>query len=107
MVYTTLNSYAVEIENLVSADVFTYYGAIDPQFKMFFVDEIENLAREQKHDNLLFSITTGGGSAEMVEVMVDVMRNFYKEVYFVIPDHAYSAGTILCMSGDKIYMNYY
>ena len=43
----------------------------------------------------------------MVEIMVEIMRNFYQEVYFFVPDYAYSAGTILCMSGDKIYMNYY
>lgn len=38
--------------------------------------------------------------------MVSVIRFHYKEVYFVVPDYAMSAGTILCMSGDKIYMDY-
>lgn len=107
MAYSNLDGYAKQIERLMSADVFTYFGEINPKFKMVFVDEIENLAKDKKHKNLLFNITTHGGSAEMVEVMVDVMRNFYEEVYFVIPDYAYSAGTILCMSGDKIFMNYY
>ena len=36
-----------------------------------------------------------------------VFRHFYKEVNFVVPDYAYSAGTILCLSGDNIYMNYF
>lgn len=38
--------------------------------------------------------------------MVSVIRFHYKEVYFVVPDYAMSAGTILCMSGDKIFMDY-
>jgi hypothetical protein len=28
-------------------------------------------------------------------------------VNFIVPDYAYSAGTILCMSGDDIYMDYF
>ena len=39
--------------------------------------------------------------------MVDIFRHFYDEVNFIVPDYAYSAGTIWCMSGDNIYMNYY
>lgn len=35
-----------------------------------------------------------------------LIRHHYKEVYFVVPDFAMSAGTILCMSGDKIFMDY-
>ena len=26
---------------------------------------------------------------------------------FIVPEYAYSAGTIFCMSGDNIYMDYY
>ncbi len=39
--------------------------------------------------------------------MVSVMRKHYKEVSFIVPSHAYSAGTVLVLSGDKIYMDYY
>ena len=35
------------------------------------------------------------------------MRHHYKEVNFIIPDFAFSAGTIFCMSGDNIYMDYF
>ncbi|MCM7359876.1 serine dehydrogenasease [Enterobacter hormaechei] len=38
--------------------------------------------------------------------MVEITRHFYHEVYFIVPDSAMSAGTIWCMSGDKIYMDY-
>ena len=51
-------------------------------------------------------LRTGGGSAETTERMVGVLRQHYEEVNFIVPDVAMSAGTILCMSGDKIYMDY-
>jgi ClpP class serine protease len=37
---------------------------------------------------------------------VTVIRKHYKTVNFVVPDYAMSAGTIFCMSGDKIFMDY-
>jgi hypothetical protein len=52
-------------------------------------------------------ITTGGGYIEVVQRIVDTIRHHYNHVNFVIPDSAYSAGTVLIMSGDNIYMNYY
>ena len=39
--------------------------------------------------------------------IVDVMRHHYPIVEFVVPNYALSAGTILVLSGDAIYMNYY
>lgn len=38
--------------------------------------------------------------------MVEITRHCYQEVYFIVPNYAMSAGTIWCMSGDKIYMDY-
>ena len=107
LIFKALDKYAQKIESILHADVMLYYGDINPQYKKYFIDEIENLAKTTKYKKLVFFITTGGGSVEMVEVMVEIMRHFYEEVYFIVPDYAYSAGTILCMSGDKIYMNYY
>ena len=107
LIFEALDRHALDIEAMLKADVIYYYGAIDLRFKMLFIDEIESLASKNKSKKLAFFITTNGGSAEMVEIMVEIMRNFYHEVYFFVPDYAFSAGTILCMSGDKIYMNYY
>lgn len=106
VVYAKLKDLALQLENVLNADNFLYIGEINPAYKSVFVSEMENLAKEQKHDTLAFHINTPGGSAEAVEMMVEVMRHHYKEVYFIVQDSAYSAGTILCMSGDKIYMNY-
>jgi len=52
-------------------------------------------------------LTTPGGEAEVVEKLVEITRYHYpKEVDFIIPSAAFSAGTIFCMSGDRIFMDY-
>lgn len=58
-------------------------------------------------DRLCILLETGGGYIETVKRLVDVMRRHYKHVSFVIPDYAYSAGTVLALSGDEIFMDYY
>ena len=38
---------------------------------------------------------------------MNIIRRFYDKVVFIVPDYAYSAGTIFCMSGDEIWMDFY
>lgn len=73
---------------------------------------IEDLVAERDNGDdptgrLIVLLETNGGYIEVVERIVSVMRKHYEEVYFVVAGHAYSAGTVLVMSGDKIYMDYY
>jgi hypothetical protein len=77
-------------------------------------NEIENLnepdedgRRPAKSDKLVVVLETTGGFIEVVERIVSVFRRHYKRVVFIIPNYAYSAGTVLALSGDDIYMNYY
>lgn len=39
--------------------------------------------------------------------IVDTLRHHYDIVDFIIPNYAFSAGTVFAMSGDAIFMNYY
>ena len=97
-----------KLEAKVEGDVFTYYGEIGNGVERYVKDLIEALSKDpEKHDRLFVFLTTPGGSLMPVQRMVDIFRHFYKEVNFIVPDYAFSAGTILCMSGDNIYMNYY
>ncbi len=104
----TLNERLRKLEVYFEADVVFYYGEIHPSLEKAFRDFIEQLKidKEFDRDKLVIFLNTPGGSAETVEKMVSVIRFHYKEVYFVVPDYAMSAGTILCMSGDKIFMDY-
>lgn len=103
----SLSKYLDELEKHFNADVIFYYGAIDPGLTKFFRDFIEKLKFSTScQDHLVVILNTPGGSAEVVEKMVEIMRFHYREVDFIVPDYAMSAGTILCMSGNKLYMDY-
>lgn len=102
-----LNTKLLELEGHFDGDVLFYLGEIGSGLLRAFRDVIEDLKKEGKSkDRLVIILNTSGGSAEVAEKMVDIIRAKYKEVYFVVPDFAMSAGTVFCMSGDKIYMDY-
>ncbi|GJL67282.1 MAG: hypothetical protein NPIRA05_22530 [Nitrospirales bacterium] len=102
-----LSHYSTQMATNFEADVFSFIGGIRGEYLSPFRAKMEDLAsRDDKPQNLVFLLHTPGGVAEIVEKMVDIIRHHYQEVWFVVPDMAMSAGTILCMSGDKIYMDY-
>lgn len=103
-----LDIYMEKIEEVFGqeSNIISYTGDINSAYLRKFREFIELRANDDKKDNLAIILTTPGGSAAAVEKMVDVVRKHYKEVYFIVPDAAMSAGTIFCMSGDKIYMDY-
>lgn len=106
-IQSLLNQRLSQLEDHLDSDIFTYYGPIDDSIVPIIKNVIEDIALEKKHNRLSIILTTTGGSATAVERYVNIIRNFYDEVNFIVPNYAYSAGTIFCMSGDNIYMNYY
>ena len=104
----TVSELLKKLEEKLNGDVFTYYGEIVNGAERQVKDLIEGLSNDpDKRDKIFVFLTTPGGSLTPVQRMVDIFRHFYSEVNFIVPDYAYSAGTILCMSGDNIYMNYF
>ena len=96
------------LEKYLNADVMSYTGVIDDGIPPKVKGVIENLASSKsKKDTLYIILTTTGGSANAVDIYVNILRHHYTTVNFIIPEYAYSAGTIFCMSGDNIYMDYY
>jgi hypothetical protein len=49
-------------------------------------------------------LETPGGSGEVAEDVVRILRGRYEEVAFIVPGCAKSAGTIIAMAGDEILM---
>ena len=102
-----LNSKLGALEGYLNADVLVYFGDLGPLPPNMFTKLIEELKNDKvKHDKLYVILTTRGGSAETVERYVNILRYHYAEINFIVPDYAYSAGTIFCMSGDSIFMDY-
>ncbi|MCF6314928.1 MAG: hypothetical protein L3J30_01270 [Marinosulfonomonas sp.] len=97
-----------KLEDILKSDVIFYHGSIYPQFFRSFRDFVEQVTEKSERTEKAISIIlrTSGGSAETTERMVGVLRKHYDTVNFIVPDIAMSAGTIFCMSGDKIYMDY-
>ena len=106
-VRTHLELLAKELENHLDIAIGSYIGPIDPSCLKLFRDLIEKVKLSNPDKNKLgLIVKTPGGSAEAVEKMVEIMRHHFVEVFFIVPEMAMSAGTILCMSGDKIFMDY-
>src|SRR3990172_1583160 len=107
-VKTAVTDRLQQVETHLHGDVAFFYGSIDVSVMRVFRDFVERMAAAKSPDRnrLIFFLNTPGGSAEAAEKMVEIVRHHYAEVFFVIPDVAFSAGTILCMAGDRIYMDY-
>jgi len=102
-----LNKRLSDLEKHFNADFLFYYGPITDSLDKPFRDLIEELKAEKDTKKTLFiMLNTPGGSAETVERLVKITRHHYETVNFIVPDAAYSAGTIFCLSGDNIYMDY-
>jgi hypothetical protein len=105
----SLQQRLVELEKHFKSDILVYNGPIVDGNENIVLQIIEELAasKAQENETLLVILTTTGGSPFAVERYVSILRYHYREIHFLIPDYAYSAGTIFCMSGDKIYMDYF
>jgi len=53
-----------------------------------------------------FMINSPGGSPEVTETMVNMLRSKYSHIRFAIPNMAKSAATLLCLSGDELLMDH-
>lgn len=94
-----------ELGEHFEADVITFFGGL-----VYGTDDKLRHAIEQidsKKQKLLFVLETTGGSIDVAERIANTLRHHYQEVDFLIPNYAYSAGTILTMCGDSIHMDYY
>ena len=107
-IFELINEKAKSLEDRLQSDVVFYNGSILPSFFRPFRNFIEEVNHKSTRTENTISVVlrTGGGSAETTERMVGVLRKHYEKVNFIVPDVAMSAGTIFCMSGNKIYMDY-
>lgn len=101
----SLSWLAKQLEEHLDADVITIFGPMIYGLDDNIREAIESF--DDSKNKLVVLLTTDGGLVEVVERIVQIFRHKYQEVVFIIPDRAMSAGTVLAMSGDAIYMDYY
>ncbi len=66
---------------------------------------IKDILRNDESDKLSVYIETPGGSGTAAEEIALFLRKKYEYVDFIVVGECKSAGTILTMCGDKIYLN--
>ncbi|WP_409200594.1 SDH family Clp fold serine proteinase [Methanobrevibacter sp. DSM 116169] len=66
---------------------------------------IRDFLREDESKKLSFLIETPGGQGEASEEIATYLRGKYEYIDFIIVGNCKSAGTMLALSGDEIYMN--
>lgn len=99
-----LHGQLTEIEAATKGDVLAYFGPI--------VDDVHDIVRaaldnlDKPSEKLVVILETNGGYAESAERFQRLFRHNHKVVDFIIPGFAMSAGTVLAMSGDAIWMDY-
>jgi hypothetical protein len=107
LVQNALRDRIFRMEDNLNADCIMYAGDIDDSVIDMFRFHVERLRSSEIHrEALCVILRTDGGNVRTVERLVNITRKNYSEVYFVVPEKAYSAGTVWCMSGDKIFMDY-
>ena len=94
-----------QLEKHLDADVMSIIGPIVPALGERVRTALERF--DPRRTKLAVVLDTPGGVVEVVERMVGALRHHYKEVVFVVPGRAMSAGTVFALSGDAIFMDYF
>ncbi len=63
-----------------------------------------DLIKTTEGPNVDILIVSNGGIAEATERIVKLIRNHYENIRFIVPSNAYSAATLLSLSGNEIIM---
>lgn len=111
LVSEQLRKNAAELEGEMQAHVLTWFGPIQPPVDNLIRQAIESRVaqtpKRSKVRRVAVVLQTPGGYIETAERIANTLRKHYPWVAFVVPDMAMSAGTVLVMSGDEIWMDYY
>lgn len=101
-----LNNHIARIgQQLGDADAMSIVSPIVSGVDTTIRDAIDK--KETKKRKMAIVLETPGGVVEVVERMVEVIRNFYQEVVVIVPNQAMSAGTVFALSADRIMMDYF
>lgn len=108
LVEKEMEQYNRQLSKHFNADVIVLSSAmtfgLDDEVRDF-IEVMRDKSTSKTH--LCVLLRSVGGYIEVVERIYNVFRKHYSTVTFVVPDYAYSAGTVLALSGDEIYMDYY
>ncbi len=73
--------------------------------KSKFQKHLNWVIKKKNHNDLTIMINSTGGDPEEVYKLVPLIRENFKFVRYIVNDIALSAATLLCLSGDEIYIS--
>lgn len=98
-----------EIENLTGRPLIIYAAKLTaPKGNQIVLDDLigfVDLVEKIKDDNLDVLIESPGGAIDAAERIVYFLRQKFRNVRFIVPGSAYSAATMICLSGNEILMD--
>ena len=108
IIESQLDEKIMAIEDTMQADVLTFIGSLLYGSEDVVRDQVEEISRsDQKRGKIVVSLETDGGNIEVTQRIAETIRYHYDKVEYLVPNHAMSAGTVLVMSGDAIWMDYF
>lgn len=108
LVNEQLKKNATELEKEMDSHVLTWWGPIQPPVDRLIRHAIEYRVKEgPRRKRLTVVLQTPGGYIETAERIANIFRKHYSWLSYMVPNQAMSAGTVLVMSGDEIWMNYF
>ena len=93
------------LEECTGGDVLVLCAPIRSGLDVVVREAVDALPHKKRKLTVL--LETGGGYIEVRQRIAQTLRHHYRIIDFIIPDCAYSAGTVLAMCGDEIYMDYF
>jgi hypothetical protein len=104
-----LKKNAIDLEKEMSAHVVTWWGPIQPPVDQLIKQAVEHRVKQgpKRAKRLAMVLQTSGGYIETAERIANILRKHYSWVAFMVPNFAMSAGTVLAMAGDQIWMTYF
>jgi len=103
-----LKKNAVELEKAMNAHVITWWGPIQLPVDQLLKQAVEHRVKQSRRTKrLAMVLQTSGGYIETAERIANTLRRYYSWIAFMVPNYAMSAGTVLAMAGDEIWMTYF
>ena len=104
-----LAQFTPKIEQSFNADLMWFKGPIDGVAVNRFINATQGLrtqphSENAKKDTLALVLTTEGGVVTDAERIIRFVRARYTTLKIIVLNHAMSAGTIMAMAADEIYM---
>jgi hypothetical protein len=93
------------LEDCTKGDVIGICAPIRFGLDVLVRESIESISEKKRKVSVV--LETMGGYIEVTQRIAQTLRHHYRVVEFIVPNCAYSAGTVLVMSGDAIYMDYF